>query len=222
MKGFLSCMLIACCLVAGNASQLISSPLLLNSPYALSYPYLSAPLITPYAVPSLVPLKYEDTKLAEKAETKSNNDEKEKLEKPQVVSVLPYPLAVATAAVPRVLVVSPTAPLTVPGVQSQFHAQDELGQYRYGYNSPLVAKEETKTFDGITRGSYSYIDANGEYQTAAYVSDALGFRIAATNIPKQVEPAYIDDAPDVAEAKAKLFALQAEASQKAAESPATE
>lgn len=115
---------------------------------------------------------------------------------------------------------STTAPLTVPGVQSQYHSQDELGQYRYGYSSPLVAKDETKTFDGVTRGSYSYIDANGQYQTAAYVADGLGFRIAATNIPQQVQPAYIPDSPEVAEAKSKLFALQKEAAEKAAASPA--
>lgn len=50
----------------------------------------------------------------------------------------------------------------------------------------------------------------GELQSVNYVSDALGFRVAATNIPQQVQPVEIPDAPDVAEAKAKLFALQRE------------
>lgn len=58
--------------------------------------------------------------------------------------------------------VAVVSPLSAPGTQSKYHAQDELGQYQYGYSSPLSAKNEIKTFDGITRGSYSYIDANGK------------------------------------------------------------
>lgn len=54
------------------------------------------------------------------------------------------------------------SPLSAPGSQSQYHAQDELGQYQYGYSSPLSAKNEIKTFDNIVRGSYTYIDANGK------------------------------------------------------------
>ncbi|XP_063704226.1 cuticle protein 6-like [Culicoides brevitarsis] len=197
------------CIAFANAAQFVYSPLVLSNPYAVAYPYLTSPLIAP---PTTVVLKHHTPEHTAEQE-KEKNDEKEKPLQPPVVS-LPYPL------LPRVVLVSTTAPLTVPGIQSQYHAQDELGQYRYGYNSPLVAKDETKTIDGVTRGSYSYIDANGQYQTAAYVADALGFRIAATNIPKQVEPAYIPDAPEVAEAKAKLFALQKEAAEKAAASPA--
>ena len=33
-----------------------------------------------------------------------------------------------------------------------------------------------KTADGVTRGSYSYVDANGLVQTVNYISDALGFK----------------------------------------------
>ena len=33
-----------------------------------------------------------------------------------------------------------------------------------------------QTADGVTRGSYSYLDANGVYQTVNYISDALGFK----------------------------------------------
>merc|ERR1712141_916617 len=32
-------------------------------------------------------------------------------------------------------------------------------------------------------GGYSYIDANGIVQTVNYISDAMGFRVAATNLP---------------------------------------
>merc|ERR1711953_901483 len=66
---------------------------------------------------------------------------------------------------------------------SQFHAQDDIGQYNYGYYSPTSTKQELKTADGVTRGSYSYVDANGLVQTVNYISDALGFKVAATNLP---------------------------------------
>lgn len=43
---------------------------------------------------------------------------------------------------------------------------------------------EVKTLDGVTRGGYSYIDANGILQKVNYVSDPInGFRVAATNLP---------------------------------------
>lgn len=48
----------------------------------------------------------------------------------------------------------------------------------------MSSKAETKTADGITRGGYSYIDANGVLQTVHYVSDPVnGFRVAASNLP---------------------------------------
>jgi len=43
----------------------------------------------------------------------------------------------------------------------QYQAKDELGQYRYGYSGGPSAKHEERTLDGVTRGSYSYIDGNG-------------------------------------------------------------
>lgn len=73
----------------------------------------------------------------------------------------------------------------VPAAESQYHAQDKLGQYSYGYTGPLSAKSETKTADGVTRGGYSYIDANGILQTVQYISDSVnGFRVTATNLPE--------------------------------------
>lgn len=104
---------------------------------------------------------------------------------------------------------------------SQYHAQDELGQYSYGYAGGPSSKSEIKTLDGVTRGSYSYIDANSKLQTVEYVSDALGFRVAATNLPTapvdtnvapvdtNEAPAPVEDTPEVAEArKAHLEAVE--------------
>lgn len=53
----------------------------------------------------------------------------------------------------------------------------------FRYSGGPSAKSEVKTLDGITRGTYSYIDAESKLQTVNYVADALGFRVAATNLP---------------------------------------
>lgn len=87
-------------------------------------------------------------------------------------------------------------------VQSLYHAQDIYGQYVYGYATPTSTKSETKTADGVTRGGYSYIDSNGILQTVEYTADPIhGFRVAATNLPR--------DLPDVALAKAQHLAAYA-------------
>merc|ERR1739842_297053 len=91
---------------------------------------------------------------------------------------VPYAAPVAAAAPVPIFTGTP-----VDAVNSQFHAQDDIGQYNYGFSNPTQTKEEIKTADGVTRGSYSYIDANGLVQTVNYISDAMGFRVAATNLP---------------------------------------
>lgn len=89
-------------------------------------------------------------------------------------------------------------PHSAPVHSSYFHEQDKYGQYVYGYASGLHAKDEMKTADGVTRGGYSYIDANGILQTVQYISDPIhGFRVTATNIPR--------DLPEVALAKAQHY-----------------
>ena len=75
--------------------------------------------------------------------------------------------------------------MSVP-VATQHHAQTEGGEYTYGYSNVNSAKVETKSADGIVRGSYTYIDAHGKLQTTQYISDAFGFRVAATNLPVHV------------------------------------
>jgi len=129
-----------------------------------------------------------------------------------------------------------------PGLTStQYHAQDELGQYSYGYAGGPSSKSETKTADGITRGSYSYVDAHGLLQTANYISDPVnGFRVSRTDLPVgpapvaaafpvatyAAAPAYaayvhgaplpVDDTPEVKLAKAQHFQAHAEAAARAA------
>merc|ERR1719273_2220530 len=124
-----------------------------------------------------------------------------------VVQAAPVPVdqavqpVIQAASVP--IVTAQTADLT----NSQFHAQDDLGQYNYGYSSPTSTKQELKTADGVTRGSYSYVDANGLVQTVNYISDALGFKVAATNLPvHHVEGAHAEPVPEVQVAEEPVVA----------------
>ncbi|XP_067648107.1 uncharacterized protein Cpr72Ea [Eurosta solidaginis] len=67
--------------------------------------------------------------------------------------------------------------------QLQYHTQDGLGHYAYGYAEPHSAKQETRSLDGITRGTYSYLDPAGKLQVVDYTADDDGFHVAATNLP---------------------------------------
>ena len=103
-------------------------------------------------------------------------------------------IAAGPAAVAAAAPAAPAAPVT----QSQYHAQDELGQYNFGYADPNSARVETKTADGVVRGSYNYVDTNGQIQTVQYIADALGFRVAATNLPVAPQPVEVAAAEHLA------------------------
>merc|ERR1712032_923977 len=114
----------------------------------------------------------------------------------------PLPLA-APAPLPLAAPV-PFAPIVEPP-SSQFHAQDEFGQFSFGYQNINSAKTESKDAFGVTRGSYQYVDANGVLQTVNYIADDInGFRVAGTNIP--VAPEAVAVAGPVAPAAAPLVA----------------
>ncbi|XP_042235658.1 uncharacterized protein LOC121875263 [Homarus americanus] len=81
---------------------------------------------------------------------------------------------------------APVAPAT-----SQYHAQDEYGRYSFGYNAGNSARDESRDIYGNVRGSYSYVDGNGNLQTQHYVADDYGFRVAGNNLPVQ----HSDDHP---------------------------
>jgi len=92
---------------------------------------------------------------------------------------------------------APLAPVPNFVPSSQFHAQDEFGQFSFGYENINSKKTETKDAFGVTRGSYEYVDANGALQIVNYVADPVnGFRVAGTNIP--VAPAALNAALPVA------------------------
>ncbi|KAF7413463.1 hypothetical protein HZH68_001952 [Vespula germanica] len=85
----------------------------------------------------------------------------------------------------------------------QYHVQDGSGSYRYSFTGPHHAKTES-SLNGVTRGGYSYVDANGILQTVLYTADDQnGFRVSASNLPQEPKDEHdqIEDTPEVAAAK---------------------
>ena len=135
---------------------------------------------------------------------------------PYAAPVAQAPVQVAAPA-PSVqqVVLTPSVPTT-----HQFHAQDELGQYQFGYTEPKASRVETKTADGVVTGRYNYVDSNGAIQTVEYIADALGFRVAGTNLPQHhvaapvhnaVAPVPVADTPEVIAAREAHLQLVQEA-----------
>merc|ERR1719472_377547 len=122
-----------------------------------------------------------------------------------IAAPAPFPLA-APAPFPLTAPV-PVAPIVQPP-SSQFHAQDEFGQFSFGYQNINSAKSESKDAFGVTRGSYQYVDANNVVQTVHYTADDInGFRVAATNVP--VAPALVQAGLPVAPAAPAVAPLVA-------------
>merc|ERR1711944_376821 len=114
---------------------------------------------------------------------------------------------VVQAAAPVAYAAAPVhvAPAAVQG--SQYHAQDDAGQYSFGYNDGSSVKQEIKTADGVIRGAYSYVDADGIVQSVNYIADALGFRVGATNLPVHHVDAPVEAAAPVKAAAAAPVAV---------------
>merc|ERR1712227_487094 len=107
-----------------------------------------------------------------------------------VVQVAPVATPVVQAAPVAYVQTAPVAAAPTPE-GSQYHAQDDYGQYSFGYADGNSVKQEIKTADGVVRGAYSYVDSDGIVQTVNYISDALGFGVGATNLPVH----HVDAAP---------------------------
>merc|ERR1711874_48933 len=73
----------------------------------------------------------------------------------------------SVAAVADVSHLEPASGVTA----SQYHAQDELGNYSFGYNNPNSARVETGNPQTGVRGSYT-----DGFSTYHYVADDQGFR----------------------------------------------
>ncbi|XP_069194757.1 cuticle protein 19.8-like [Procambarus clarkii] len=150
---------------------------------------------------------------------------------PITIKAAPSPITInAVAPTPLTYNVAPIAPVTP--VQSKYHAQDELGQYSFGYSGGPSSRAETRDAFGIVRGSYNYVDPEGKVQTQHYVADALGFRVAGTNVPVAPDvpaatlaadpgplPQPVQDTAEVAAAKTAFKAAYDKAAAAAAAAP---
>lgn len=82
---------------------------------------------------------------------------------------------------------------------NQFHGQDGLGRAMFGYSDWNQGRLEARNLNGEVRGSYQYVDPNGENVIVNYWADSLGFH-QTDNRPKVVlEPTK--EADDVLEAR---------------------
>ena len=78
----------------------------------------------------------------------------------------------------------PSAPSDI-----QFHAQDELGNYAYGYDNVNSAKKEEGNAQTGVSGSYTVKDGFTS-RTVHYVADALGFRATPSHLRGKRSLAY--------------------------------
>jgi len=68
---------------------------------------------------------------------------------------------------------------------SQFHGQDGLGRAMFGYTDWNQGRMEARNANGEVRGSYQYVDADGENIVVNYWADNQGFH-QTDNRPKVV------------------------------------
>ncbi|KAF6215667.1 hypothetical protein GE061_010423 [Apolygus lucorum] len=141
-----------------------------------------------------------------------------------VVDVAPTVVATRTVAAAPVVAPAPivaAAPAVVaPAVtKTQYHSQDELGQASYGHAEPLQTHNAVQDAHGNKIGSFSYLNPHdGQVHRTDYIADALGYRVAANDLPI--------DTPEVALAKAAHLTAHAAARSKrslvaVAETPAS-
>merc|ERR1712193_377696 len=80
--------------------------------------------------------------------------------------------AAPVAAIPAVRASAPLVKAAAPAATSQFHAQDELGNFSYGYDNPNSASSVSGNSEVVT-GTF----VNKAQGTATnFVSDAFGHR----------------------------------------------
>lgn len=93
---------------------------------------------------------------------------------------------------------------------SQYHAQDELGQARYGYAHPGQAAANYRDALGNQIGSYAYFNPEGKEVRVSYTADHRGFRVLSNDLPVAPTapvaiaanlPVQVQDTPEVAAAK---------------------
>ena len=109
--------------------------------------------------------------------------------------------------------------LPVGVTSTRYHAQDELGQARFGYAHPGQAATNYRDALGNQIGSYAYFNPEGKEVRVSYTADSRGFRVLSNDLPvapvapvaNLVAPVPVQDTPEVAAAKATHMAALAAA-----------
>jgi len=108
----------------------------------------------------------------------------------------------------------------------QYQAQDNSGQIAFGYSHPGQAHSVLRDSQGNVKGSYAYVDPDGNHVQVNYVADSNGFRVLDNNMPQHsvtVSDAndqillQVEDTLEVKEAKRQHFAAVAAARDRAAQ-----
>ena len=74
------------------------------------------------------------------------------------------------------------------------------------YSNPLSSHQESMSLNGVTKGPYSYVDPNGVLQKVDYIADPVnGYQVLQDPVTS-----FLQDTPEVAEAKAQFFKLYQE------------
>lgn len=76
-----------------------------------------------------------------------------------------------------------TADHYIEPILQQGSAIGNDGQYSYNYESGIESKTEIRQPDGLTQGTYSYLDQNGIVQHVQYTAGKDGFNVISTNLP---------------------------------------
>lgn len=99
----------------------------------------------------------------------------------------------------------------------QYHGQDGLGQYAYGYKDWNQGKNEKRDDAGTVSGSYKYVQPTGRDFIATYYADKTGFHV------EDNRPAYLKEpatkTPEVLKAEEEHFRLWGELAAAAGHNP---
>ncbi|XP_054283947.1 cuticle protein 6-like isoform X2 [Macrosteles quadrilineatus] len=136
-------------------------------------------------------------------------------------------LLLIAKASPQLLMPVYPLPYLHPITAAQFHSQDELGQFNFGFAGDNQVRVESRLIDGVVRGAYSYVDPTNKVIHVTYIADSDGYRVLSGNnlptVPSApaplVSPSPVDYTPEVAAARAKFEKIYNELAAKAAEEP---
>lgn len=128
--------------------------------------------------------------------------------------IAPIPHVAPFPSVPYGGIPAAPVPYGVPSfTSSQYHAQDEMGQAKFGYAFPGQASSNYRDAMGNQIGSYAYFNPDGKEVRVAYTADHRGFRVLSNDLP--VAPVanlvQVPDTIEVAQAKAAHMAAHVEA-----------